>query len=328
MRSVDSRDLLRPLRAGEIVDLSIRFFQHHGLRLLGLTLAPTIASYLVLVFITEFVFPAYFRTNAPGSVGVQVGEVMLTTLVALFAGVPLLGLGLNYATGIAVRVVSCSVLALPIDEQQALRDARRSLSSATALSLGIVLKALGVLLVSGALLLASALVKGSSLAPLAAGIASIGLAVGFLVAPFILYHYALAVPVLILENADPKTALRRSRELLKRVPYHTAGSETVISLWLVMLLVGGVLFASILTIWNLLGVQGWLANLLGGGLWGAMLLPALGYVPLFFALWAVTPFWAVGATLLYYDRRVRLEAYDIDVLAKDVLLADRRKVLL
>ena len=40
------------------------------------------------------------------------------------------------------------------------------------------------------------------------------------------------------------------------------------------------------------------------------------------------PIWTTAATVLYYDRIVRLEAYDVKVMVDDLSHANRRSVLL
>ena len=44
----------------------------------------------------------------------------------------------------------------------------------------------------------------------------------------------------------------------------------------------------------------------------------VGLLPYFLSLWVTIPVWAVTVTIIYYERRVRLEGYDIEALAQDV----------
>ena len=49
----------------------------------------------------------------------------------------------------------------------------------------------------------------------------------------------------------------------------------------------------------------------------------LALVPYFLSLWVVIPVWAVTVTIIYFERRVRLEGYDIEALAADVWHPER-----
>ncbi|MEQ1936128.1 MAG: hypothetical protein ABL962_19915, partial [Fimbriimonadaceae bacterium] len=49
----------------------------------------------------------------------------------------------------------------------------------------------------------------------------------------------------------------------------------------------------------------------------------LEIIPTFLAIWLLVPVWAVTTTLIYFERRVRLEGYDIEALAQDVWRNDR-----
>jgi len=57
---------------------------------------------------------------------------------------------------------------------------------------------------------------------------------------------------------------------------------------------------------------------------GVILQKVLELFPLFLAIWIIIPVWCTTTTLLYYERRIRLEGYDILALAQEVWRADRQ----
>ena len=51
-------------------------------------------------------------------------------------------------------------------------------------------------------------------------------------------------------------------------------------------------------------------------------------VPTFVSLWLLLPLWSTAMTVLYYDRIVRIEAYDVSLILEDIKNESRRSVLL
>jgi hypothetical protein len=66
-------------------------------------------------------------------------------------------------------------------------------------------------------------------------------------------------------------------------------------------------------------------GLIGGWPFSPVLVEALGVLPYFLVIWTLMPLWAIATTIIYYDRRIRLEGYDIEALAEDVWRADRSR---
>jgi hypothetical protein len=54
---------------------------------------------------------------------------------------------------------------------------------------------------------------------------------------------------------------------------------------------------------------------------------ACDLIPIYLTLWVCVPVWAVTVTIIYYERRVRLEGYDIEALAADVWRPERENRL-
>ncbi len=330
MRAVDRRRLLRPMRSTELLDVALRAYQVLGHSILRLTALPMLLCYAGLTFAAHFILPNLAQTSNPHSATVQVSEVMFVVSVGLLVAMPLFLVGIGYSMGVAVRLVSDFVLGNPVHLGAAVLAARASAMLMARMLLGVLLRSCAVLMVSGLLLLASALAEqaGGGWFGAALTTAILGLIAGGLTMPFVLYRLALAPAALVLEGVKPKDAYRRSAELMRKTKYQPAATETIVSTWLTLGFVALVLYG---------GVQGGLAmlelttaarNWSGSGLAGEIAYALLSQIPAYVVLLLVTPIWSAACTVLYYDRRSRLEAYDIAVLAQDVLKADRRTVWL
>jgi hypothetical protein len=117
----------------------------------------------------------------------------------------------------------------------------------------------------------------------------------------LIVHYAFVVPVAVLERISGWQALRRSRELGKGFFWRVCGivflSYAVV--FVVSWLIGGVLV-----------VVRMMVRL-------SLSLPVVGMIANLLAL-PLAPLPAIVLVLLYYDLRVRKEAYDSAALAEDL----------
>jgi hypothetical protein len=129
---------------------------------------------------------------------------------------------------------------------------------------------------------------------------------------YLVVSWSLALPALVLEDLPGAVrALERSRELVRGAWWRTLATLLLIGFLLSVL---NALAVSLVS-----AVGGVLGLLVAAGtgeppIWVAMLNSLLGSaVSILFA-----PMMYVGVTLLYYDRRVRAEAYDLTVLAREL----------
>lgn len=333
MRSIDRRRLLRPMRTGEIIDLALRCYQVLARPILRLTLIPMLFCYAGLVFVATFVLPQLVQTSQPDSLAGQVSEVLIAYGVGLAVALPLFVVGLGYASGLTVRLVSDFILGDPVSIVKARDAAAVAAKSMTKLLFSVFFRSFFILLLAGAMLLLSALLEAEGLENgvvfLLASITSVGaIVIGFLAVPIVLCMYALCPQVAVIEGLPSKACLNRSRALMKSHRYQTGASESIIGIWLIMAFVALAIYFGAGLVIGMTGLEAWLRNLLQIGPAGSVAAAMLEMLPAYITLWLVLPIWSAVTTILYYDRRVRLEALDIWMLADDVLKADRKTVLL
>ncbi|HSI72101.1 MAG TPA: hypothetical protein VK934_02905, partial [Fimbriimonas sp.] len=84
-----------------------------------------------------------------------------------------------------------------------------------------------------------------------------------------------------------------------------------------LLIVAGLIFlGSVEFAFSMLSVPERLSSWLAGSWVQPLLLEALDLAPLYLVIWALVPAWATALTVIYYERRVRIEGYDIEVLGR------------
>jgi hypothetical protein len=257
-------------------------------------------------------------------------EVATTTALALFVAAPLFIIGVSYTSVIVTHLVSDYMVGNAPSAEAAETRGRQLLGKLFLLNLREVLLASGGILVSLGLLglssyIASITSESDSAAALILILAWLGLVTGTLFFFFIISKHALAPVIMTLENTTVREASKRSSNLLKSYGYHGSGGGTVWLLYglllILWLLVGVGISASL----ELLGFPQNIRGMISALPFAPLILEALLLLPTFLVIWTLTPVWAATTTIIYYDRRIRLEGYDIEALAEDVWRADRSR---
>lgn len=313
----------------EIMDLAMRVYQTFGLTMLRATAIPAIFCFASLVFVTEYIVPSFFTTRHAESTPAQVGEAGANLLLGFGVGGPLFLIGVSYASGVIVHLVADFIGGRPANEAGANAGARRLLGRLLLLNVRELFQAWSgvviafIALAAGSLL--SDVLPDENLWPAVASlVAVLGFLFGGVAIPIVLSRHCLAPSAMVLEGERVRGAIRRSVELMKGSPWGPSGYGVTMLLFLAELLI-------LLLIWVgaslSLGMLDALnqARALEGIPWiGVGLRAVLDYFPLFLAVWITIPVWCTTTTLLYYERRIRLEGYDIVSLAQEVWRTDRQ----
>ncbi|MFI5386225.1 MAG: hypothetical protein ACHQ50_08905 [Fimbriimonadales bacterium] len=327
---MDRRNRLRIMSGSEVIDVAIRVYQVLGWTFLKLTIVPTLFSLAALSFFRIYVWPNYFVSADPGSEGAQMLEMVSNTGLALFVAAPLFILGLSYTSVVVTQLVSDYMVGNVPSAEAAESQGRQLLPKLFWLNLREILIASGGSLVAlGILALAGHLGYVTSESDATAGwvvvAAVIGFAVGAISFFVVVSRHSLAPAILTLEKSTIGEAAKRSTTLLKTYGIHGSGGGTVWGLYLLLivlwLLVGGGISLSLDTI----GLPDIIRREVSGLPFSGIIIEAIGLLPTFLVLWTLTPVWAAATTIIYYDRRIRLEGYDIEALAEDVWRSDKSR---
>ena len=178
-------------------------------------------------------------------------------------------------------------------------------------------------MVSGGLMMASAYSEQSGyntdVADLATLFAVLGLIAGFIMVPVVMSRLSLAPAIAAIEGVRPKTAMQRSKTLMAKSRHIPSGYDTLLNLWVVSILVALVLWVGFYSAFGMSGLTDLITSFGGRTVLWSLLAETLLTLPTFLAVWLLVPFMTCCVTVLYYDRRVRLEALDIEAMAHDVL---------
>lgn len=307
------------MTTGELIDDAVHVYQRLGLNLLGGTAGAALLCAASLGFVMAFVIPALGSTNNPNSIETQAGEVLSALAISTFVAAPIFLVGMAYAAGYCASVTADSVLGRSPDYDAASRNARTKVPGLFALGLLQFPAMFGLFIVAAILLLSAAAMD--SIDPNKSGVIAILGSVAFIAAlfamPAAMMRTALAPSAMVFENLGAVAANKRSRELLRSQKNIPGGYGTLwATVWVIafLLLIGSVgvsasmgmmqEFGSMAPMLRSHGLHEVVGSLIDTGI-------------MFVTLWLIMPIWSVSATLLYFERRARIEGYDIEVMAAD-----------
>lgn len=319
-RSFNRLGILRPMTTSELMDATLRIYRNEGRRMLALTLVPALFAFAGLTFYLHLVFPRFFTTMNPDSPNAQVLEVLIAFGLSLVSALPLLLLGLGWLNGLVIRVTADFVHGKNPETRDVLRSARsvlKNLFLQLVLLTGnmLVLPLLGfVLMVASARLSHMGHDVGVGLTFMAGLLA---LMVAFFMVPVVVVRSGVAPVACVVERLGPRASMARSKELMQG----RKGLPSALDRLMNLALLGGLTFIVILVGlaggFAMIGISAWLSQTLPLNLPAQWISNGLTIFPWFAALWLSAPLWGIGTTLLYYDRRSRLEAYDIEMHARE-----------
>jgi hypothetical protein len=326
---MERRARLRAMSTGEIMDTATRAYQHLGTLILKTTAGSALVALAAVVFVTSYALPLIGVTSDAENVAVQVAEASSALALAIFVGGPLFFMSVGYASALITLYVSDYMRGVTPSADSARREAMRLMPKMILLGLREIFTAGGGLLLAIGALMASALLD--TVAPeeawmpvIVSAIGILGLMVGIVVLPFVLARHALSIPAAVIEGLGPAAAIQRSGQLLRPVGSHPSGYNAVVALLTVMFFLFIFILIGVSAALALIGLSDW-ANTDLASFWMREIIEvALEYLPWFLVIWTVLPVWCATVTILYYERRTRLEGYDIEALARDVAQSDRQ----
>lgn len=333
MRSIDRRANLRPLSGSEVLDLGTHIYRRIALSVLPRTFAPSMLCAAAIAFSTTFIQTNLLRTSAGTTGAGQFAEAAVAILLALFVGGPLFVVGVANASGPVIRLASDCMLGEEPNLKAADEAGAKAVGSLTTVMFSVVLRSLWVPM-AGILCLALSVFADS--VPIFARFAGavpavlgfLGLAASLVIVPLIIHRTALAPVLAVLEGLKGKPAIKRASELMLSDKTLASTTGTSISFMLLALVLYLSISMGISAVFSLLNV-GQLLSSFSPGPWAhALIIGLVKAFPFWLALWVILPFWGSVTTTLYYDRRVRLEGFDIQKLSEDITHADRQTALL
>ncbi|MCO5998751.1 hypothetical protein [Actinoallomurus rhizosphaericola] len=292
---------LRPLGVSELLDGAITYVRRSPRAALGLSAILTSIVQVIVTVVQVIALGGRIHIESPADLTGVLGPASMTSLVGLFltAYVVLL------LSGLLAPVMGRTLLGHGTSFGQACRDARpvkgRLAGAATAV-LVIVLLAVALPL---APLVASLLVHAPTGVQALTAVLGVPLSVGLMVVGYV--WFAFATPIAVLERRGVRAALRRSAEVVRGRWWRVMGVLTLALIITVFVefLVLPVPFAVAQQI-----ILAFDKNPHG---WLLVAVIAVGGVGRVIAGTLVNPFNAGVIILIYADRRMRREAFDLEL---------------
>lgn len=321
-RNLDRRGRLKPMTASEMVDTAIQLYRTHALTLIRATAPSALLTYAGLVQIFAFVGPSVFSTRNPTNPQLQVAEMAITVAVAALIAVPLCLLGLNYPLGFVASFIGQALRGDVPDEKLARKEAESgfwerllTIGPAMLLTFGPVLMSVVLMGASSTL---EKLMGSESWVVYASTILAVGgLFVSVFSVPVGLALVSMTVPAQVWEKAKPWAAFQRCRQLSKNYPRHGSAGNALLNMGVVGLFAFVALDGTLALMTLVVTESPYLEQFFARTFAGTVMKGAVQALPAYLALLFVLPLMATCVTVLYFERRVRLEAYDIDVMTAD-----------
>jgi hypothetical protein len=315
------------MSGGEIIDLAIQVYRSIAKQVLQSSVVGVVLIASALLFLQIFFLPSIFNAGADGSSGEQFGEVIINLIIALIISAPLLLIGGAQVLSQTIELVSSHVH--DKTDQPPLTHKAKSdrLGAMLQLMFGGLLVGLGPLFFGFLALGATMIVSERSV--LGDGFAtflSIAVVLAFLISllsvPAAVNYLTLAMPALVVERLDKKSIWKRVKALQRssRHAPHPLGFSIILTF--MMLFIGSSVFFGSMIAVEALSLTTVLGNLVGVGWKRELVEGIVSFIPLFLTVWLLTPLWATASTLHYFDRLVRVEAYDIHLLANEIKTPD------
>ena len=311
--------ILEPMSTGDVIDRAVRLYRRNFAPLIAIAAVPTLIGYVVsLMFYYGY---ANLVLNA-GNTGRVPADAVLMLILGMI-GYPIWGFVLLLTWCGASRVVGDNLMmGEPITFRRCFAVVRGKVGSVIVLGLLIIALGFGLNIVAGFAIfiilliigVAAGLITSMHLPQWAIVIAGVILvllviAVAMFVASFFFARVVFMPQVLMIEGESAGSSLSRAIKLGKGNWYR------VLSIGLFVYFVSfsllGALSEPVLIILYMTGNLD--QNFFVGSGWNIFYTSFQNLASML-----VLPIWMLSFTLLYFDSRVRKEAYDVELLAREV----------
>ncbi|HEU5156249.1 MAG TPA: hypothetical protein VFU43_04580 [Streptosporangiaceae bacterium] len=300
---------LRPLGVAEILDGAIVNIRHNPRGVLGLALVITTVVQVLQSMITYFLIGDYARdeiTPVPimRSLGAQLTVSLLGLLMSAYAVLLLAGL--------LAPAMGRTLFGLPAAPGQVWRDARPRLAHL----IGVATLIMMISVLAAVLPVVPFIIAVSApTTPAAAGVLAglVGFPAGFVLMVWLYVLFVLAAPAVVLERQGVLASLARARQLTKGRWWRVGG---ILLLTLLITIFMG--FFALRVPFVVAEFVFFGDDLSGGEVFLQLALDTAGRI----VSWTLTiPFDAGVIALLYVDRRMRREGFDLELQTRETAAA-------
>lgn len=300
---------------GQMFDSGLVILRARGLRIIGRCLLPAVVLYLTWTFIRTFVSPVLTEINP----NLWMDVAVIT--VGLLIGVPVMLIAFSYIMYEAIAESAGFIMG----EENI--DLSPDWLSKINLITQIVFRMAPSLLVFT--VLGSALVTGSSLIQQHSAADDFFMVMLYILAftiffavPFTMTKVSMALSAGVVEKLNAKEAIRRGHELYISKARGVTNFGTAIPIWFLIWLFGGLLTVFV---WGTMSMIKGIISDVAPGLPPVvyLVMDAIAFSP---AIALQVVLLSVVLIVLYFERRVRFEAFDVYQMAEDMRNATRDKI--
>lgn len=328
MASRDRRPLLGPVKADLLNERILSIFRGLVHRLLPACFVPACVAFAGVTYFSLVVAPRLFVTSDPSNLQVQAMEVALALGVGVLVAAPLMLGGLAASTYYAVRDVAKVITGTEVPTAPGMTFARFLLTYLRPLLLAL-WPPIGAV---ASFFVANAFVGQDD--ALSSTLFFLGIMGGTVLAIWGMFSILqlfgarlILAPIMLLEGKSGKAAVDRCRYLMASTLAHPAPTFSVSLMLIFSGLVALLLSVALGSVFAMI-YEMTLPPAMTEGPVGVLVGRFLAVLPTLFCFWAVMPLWGTAATVVYFDRICRLEAYDIRLMAKELCEGGRRTRLL
>jgi len=311
--------ILEPISTGDVIDRAVRLYRRNFTPLVAITAVPTLIGYVVSVMFWSGY--SSLITSTTTSRGVPGTAVWMLALGAL--GYPIWAYVLLLTVSGMSRVVGDHLmLSEPITFRRCFAAVKRRLGAITLMGLLSVLMLVAAYIIVSILVIVLVLLVGLIVGVIAAArlpqwlatgtlvvLVIVAVTLSLLVISVVVARVVFLPQIVMIEGQSAGNALGRAIRLGKGNWYRVAAIALFtyfVSLSLLAAFTLPVMTA--LYFWGVLS-----AEFFVGPTWN-ILYTSFGQISNLLSL----PIWIVSFTLLYFDSRVRKEAYDLDLIAREI----------
>ena len=303
-----------PNNAAEVTAVALRLYRSRLGPLLSASLVPSLTLVAALMYTFQFALPGLTTTASPNDVARQVGEFAVGILVALFVAIPLAVLALaGIATAAAIEVVAWAGLGA-VSAQGSYARGVRIFLRVLLVALAPMLVGLGLVLLAGLSLVV--LPENSPVPGILGIVGGLLAALGGLIGIVSAARGSGAVAAGLYEGVGARAALTRVKALAKARGGYAMGQTSVESALVYGVFAGAILLVGTKGLDATLGVSKAVSAAMGDGAPGLVAEQVLTMLPWFLTVWLLLPYLAVTAALSYFERRVAVEGFDIELMAE------------
>lgn len=314
----------RPMPTSQIMELALKVYRYVGIDLVKATFPGAVMVFVACTFLFTIVLPGMIYTRDPDSLQTQSSEVAIMSLLGVFLVLPVLIIGLSI---IVARTTAIVWRYVEFQEQTPLYELDRHTWSMTRLAFVTAMKCSWMILVALLLVFLGAM-NAEANSDLSAVLGGLSILLGSLSAIYaliLIFRNLLTPIVLVVEGLDGKQAMRRSLKLLGSIPnFQPSGYDVFLTLTIHAVIYFALIFGGLYALTRMVPLEKTLSGLLPPSVWSDVAILVLQQMPVFFAVLFVLPFFGVGATVAYAERRARLEGFDIAIQHRHIRAKSRR----